>query len=119
MECFEKGASYETLEEMIYRQYDPDRPFDWCYVNPNTMICVAAVLCYEKSFGEAISHAVTAGFDTDCNGATVGSILGMRGGFQAIEEKWTKDLEPVLHSSISRYEKIELEEAVARTMKLI
>lgn len=119
VEHFEKGDSYEKLEKMIYQKYDPDQSFDWCYVNPNTMICVAAVLCYEKSFGEAIAHAVTTGFDTDCNGATVGSILGMRGGFGAIEEKWLKDLEPVLHSSISGYEKIELEEAVARTMKLL
>lgn len=119
IEHFENGDSYEKLEELIYRQYDPSQPFDWCYVNPNTMICVAVILCYEKSFGEAIAHAVTAGFDTDCNGATVGSILGMRGGFRSIEEKWTEDLEPVLHSSISRYEQIGLEEAVARTMKII
>ena len=119
-----KMWGHYTSKDMIDWEYQgvklyPDQPFDWCYVNPNTMICVAAVLCYEKSFGEAIAHAVTTGFDTDCNGATVGSILGMRGGFHAIEEKWTEDLEPVLHSSISRYEQIGLEEAVMRTMKLL
>jgi hypothetical protein len=33
---------------------------------------------------------VETGFDTDCNGATVGSVLGMRNGFSGIDSVWTE-----------------------------
>jgi len=57
--------------------------------------------------------------ETDCNGATVGSILGLMNGFQAIDEMWMWDMQPVLNTSISRYTRIPVEELVDRTMLLI
>ena len=44
--------------------------------------------------------AVQAGFDTDCNGATVGSVVGMRNGIGGVGEAWTAPVRGQLSTSI-------------------
>ncbi len=43
-------------------------------------------------FGQAICDSVNCGYDTDCTGATLGSILGIILGQEALPEKWMKPL---------------------------
>jgi len=47
---------------------------------------------YGKGFGDSLCKAVNCGFDTDCTGATLGALLGILGGADAIPARW---LEPV------------------------
>ena len=54
----------------------------------NAVICTAAILVSKGDFSKAITFAVTCGYDTDCNGATVGSVLGMLQGYSEIDKKW-------------------------------
>ena len=56
------------------------------------------------------------GFDTDSNGATVGSILGMRGGIRAVGEEWLKPLNGRMDTSLSGTGWISIEEMVQKTM---
>jgi ADP-ribosylglycohydrolase len=50
------------------------------YTNNNTALVVAAVLLGGHDFEKVITTAVMGGWDSDCNGATAGSIIGaMRG----------------------------------------
>ncbi len=49
-------------------------------------------LLYGKDFAETICIAVNCGYDTDCTGATVGSILGIIHGNKGLPEKWTAPL---------------------------
>ncbi|MBP7344326.1 MAG: ADP-ribosylglycohydrolase family protein, partial [Clostridia bacterium] len=44
--------------------------------------------------------AVQTGFDTDCNGATVGSIIGMQKGIEHIPVYWTAPIKNKLDTSI-------------------
>ena len=44
--------------------------------------------------------AVETGFDTDCNGATVGSIFGMAHGIAAIPEYWAKPINDTLETTV-------------------
>lgn len=119
LNMFQSGKSYEQVIEFIHKKYNEKDWFDWCYVNPNTMLVVASVLYFERKFGEAICNTVVAGFDTDCNAATVGSILGMMNGYRSIEDKWMDGLELKINSSIHHFYEITLKDAVARTLKLI
>jgi ADP-ribosylglycohydrolase len=47
---------------------------------------------YGEDFGDAICKAVNCGYDTDCTGATLGSILGILAGQRNLPEKWTAPL---------------------------
>ena len=55
----------------------------------NAAIVAMALLWGEKDFSRSIGLAVGAGLDTDCNGATTGSVLGALLGARCIPEHWT------------------------------
>ena len=119
MEIRKKNGTFEDVIDLVHKRYREEIFFDWCYVIPNAMIVTACVLWFTEDYSEGICHAVSAGFDTDCNGATVGSVLGIINGMSGIEEKWVAGLEPVLRTSIHRYREMPLDEAVTRTVKMI
>jgi hypothetical protein len=58
-------------------------------------------------------------FDTDCNGATVGSILGMRGTDSCIDDIWKKPINNKIHTSIFGVGTVDIDEAVAHTLEHI
>ncbi|MCX7794961.1 MAG: ADP-ribosylglycohydrolase family protein [bacterium] len=47
---------------------------------------------YGEDFGDAICKAVNCGYDTDCTGATLGSILGIILGKDGLPTKWIEPL---------------------------
>lgn len=71
-----------------------------CHTITNAAIVALGVLYGELDFERSITTAVMAGFDTDCNGATVGSIVGAAVGAQALPAKWVEPLKDTIHSSI-------------------
>ena len=54
----------------------------------------------EGDYEKAITRTVLACFDTDCNGATVGSIMGMMLGAKALPEKWTGVMNDTIHTDL-------------------
>ena len=60
--------------------------------------------------------AVQACFDTDCNGATVGSILGMRGGTKTISAVWKDAIRNKLQTSIFGVGEVNVDDVVATTV---
>ena len=60
--------------------------------------------------------AVETGFDTDCNGATVGSILGMVKGIGGIDEVWTNPINDTLHTSIFGVGTTKISDRVKQTL---
>ena len=81
---------------------------------------VAAVLLYGgMDYGKTICMAVETGFDTDCNGATAGSILGMVKGREAIGPEWYEAIDDQVETSIVGLGTYKLAELAALTMKHI
>ena len=70
-------------------------------------------------YGKSICLAVQTGFDTDCNGATVGSVLGMRNGISGIPKEWSEPVHGTLQTTILGMDKIPVTELVDVTMKHI
>lgn len=53
------------------------------------------------------------------NGATVGSILGMRGGIACINEYWKKPVNNKIHTSIFGVGTVDIEKAAEKTLEHI
>jgi len=81
----------------------------------NLAVVVWALCSAEDDFGAAIGNAVTAGWDTDCNGATVGGLFGLRG--SPIPDKWTKPWAGRIGVSLAGYQELHIEDVVQRTVE--
>ena len=78
------------------------------------MIVVMALLSCRKDLGKAICLAVEAAFDTDCNGATVGSILGILLGKTGIGPYWYETFHSRLFTTITGYTDVTVEQLAQR-----
>ena len=94
------GASAEECFDMIHEAYDEHTAHGWCHTIPNAMIVVTSLLYGEKDYGKSICMAVQTGFDTDCNGATVGSVLGMVLGADRLDPVWTDPVHDTLETTL-------------------
>ncbi|MBQ8696645.1 MAG: ADP-ribosylglycohydrolase family protein [Clostridia bacterium] len=115
----ENGVSREDCFKAIHEQYDEYNAHDWCHTNSNAMIVAAALLYGEGDYGKSVCMAVETGFDTDCNGATVGSVLGMANGLDGIPEYWKEPVNDTLHTSIFGIDTVKISDRVKLTMKHI
>lgn len=119
VEAFRSKVPQQKCFDMIHNQYDEYTSHDWCHTISNAMIVVAALLYGNGNYGKSICMAVETGFDTDCNGATVGSILGMANGIQSIPKYWTKPINDTLHTSIFGVDTVKISDRVKMTMEQI
>ena len=119
VDAYKKGISQNECFDMIHKKYDEYTSHGWCHTISNAMIVVASLLYGNGDFGKSICMAVETGFDTDCNGATVGSILGMILGFERIPEYWKKPINDKLYTSLFGIEAVKISERAKLTMKHI
>jgi len=117
--AYETGGPAEKAFAAITARWDEHRGHDWCHTISNAEIVTASLLWYGDEYGRAICRAVQCGFDTDCNGATVGSILGMAYGIDAVGEAWTSPLRGRLRTSLFGLTEISLDDAAERTIEQI
>ncbi|WAK01034.1 ADP-ribosylglycohydrolase family protein [Methylobacter sp. YRD-M1] len=97
------GATYTETVEHIHQCWDEKNPHDWCHSLSNAQIVAMGLLYGEGDYEKAITRTVLACFDTDCNGATVGSIMGMMLGADALPAKWTGVMHDTIHTSLRGY----------------
>ena len=113
---YEEGASLEECRKRIHTEWNEYNVHDWCHTISNAMICAMALLWGEGDFEKTICCAVETGFDTDCNGATVGSVIGIRNGAKQIPDKWTKPLCGKLDTTVFGVGHLDIKEAAQKTL---
>lgn len=119
LDSYKNGVSEQDCFKMIHEKYDEHSGHDWCHTISNAMIVVASLLYGEGNFSRSICMAVETGFDTDCNGATVGSILGMANGKETISEDWSAPIKNKLHTSIFGVGTVYISDCVEKTLSHI
>ena len=119
LEAKRRGTAQKDCFARIHAEYDEHDPHCWCHTISNAMLVAAALLYGEGDFGKSICLAVQAGFDTDCNGATVGSILGMRNGIGGIGREWTEPLHGKIHTTVFCLGTVRIEDCAERTLRHI
>jgi ADP-ribosylglycohydrolase len=82
----------------------------------NLAVVVWALCSAGGDFGAAIGNAVMAGWDTDCNGATVGGLFGLTGA--AVPPAWTDPWAGRIGVSLAGYAELQLDDIVARTVAI-
>lgn len=101
----------------IHARFNEFDQHDWCHTISNAAIVAASLLYGEGDYTRSICRAVQTGFDTDCNGATVGSIIGMRNGIGGIDRKWYEPLKGELDTTIFGTGRIRISDLVDLTIK--
>lgn len=113
------GESAEACFAWIHANYDESTGYHWCHTISNALIVVAALIFGKLDFGKSICLAVQTGFDTDCNGATVGSIVGMAIGAAGIPKHWTTVFNERVDTSIFGVGTVSVDEMVEMTINHI
>lgn len=116
---YRKGMSREDAFSGIHARWNEHNSHDWCHTISNAEIVAASLLYGKGDLGASICMAVETGFDTDCNGATVGSVLGMRNGAWSIDDKWTKPFNNLLDTSIFGVGMVNLSDMARKTIQHI
>ena len=80
----------------------------------NLALVIWALSSAQGDFGTAIGDAVAAGWDTDCNGATVGGLFGLTG--DPIPNSWTRPWAGRIGLSLAGYTELQVDEVVDRTV---
>jgi ADP-ribosylglycohydrolase len=109
------GVSYDDAVERLHARWDETNPHDWCHAISNAQIVALGLLYGDGDFELTITRAVQPCFDTDCNGATAGSVVGMMLGAKALPEKWTAIMRDTVQTGIAGYHRQRIS-ALARTM---
>jgi ADP-ribosylglycohydrolase len=84
--CWENKLPWGEARERIASRFGHLQP---CNAIPNHGFIIIGWL-YGRDFGDRLCQAVNCGYDTDCTGATLGSLLGILGGTAGIPERWKK-----------------------------
>lgn len=119
VDLYNNGTSPKDCFADIHQRWDEHNEHDWCHTISNAEIVVAALLYGNNDYARSICMAVETGFDTDCNGATVGSILGMKNGIQSIGKEWTAPISNRLNTAIFGAEIVEISQLVSKTLEHI
>lgn len=116
---YEKGVSVESCISDIRTRWNEESGYDWCHTISNAEIVTAALLYGNRDYGKSICIAVGACFDTDCNGATVGSVIGTAIGYNAIPEYWKNRVNDTLESTLMGYNSVSISDMAEKTLRFV
>lgn len=111
------GRDAGTLAEGLDRLHARYDHLHWVHVLPNAATIAFALERGGGRFGDSVCAAVTAGWDTDSVGATVGGVVGALVGVQGIGERWTAPIDGRIATSLPGGEQ-RIEDLAARTARL-
>lgn len=110
-----EGLSFDAVRARIHGEWTETNSHHWCHTISNAIIVAAALLWGEEDFGATICMAVSCTFDTDCNGATCGSILGIRHGAARLPEQWTAPLRDKIETGLVGYQYLAISQLARET----
>jgi ADP-ribosylglycohydrolase len=109
------GLDWEQAIEEIERTY---ASMSFVHTINNAAVVAAALLWGEGDFSRSIALAVQGGWDTDCNGATVGSVCGALVGAAAIPEHWRAPIGDRVQSALFGFGESRISVLAERTTRL-
>jgi len=106
-------------EDVLNRLYQQFGDYYWVHSINNAALVAAALLYGAGDYERSICQAVMGGWDTDCNGATVGSIIGTILGAKRLPARWIDPLHNKIRSSVKGFDNQAIDEVAVRTAQKI
>ncbi len=91
LQCYDDGMSYVDARNTILKE-NSDIGDGWFEAPSNVAYTMLGLLWGEGDFKKSMIYAINCGDDTDCTGATLGSILGIIGGTAGIPSDWSEHI---------------------------
>lgn len=111
-------ASLSDWEAVYDRIKESTRQYHAGHTVNNAAYVVNALLASHGDFEKGITIAAMQGHDTDCNGATVGSILGVYLGRMKLPTKWISPLNDCLKTSLRELKETAISNLAERSFAL-
>ncbi|MBO3802935.1 MAG: ADP-ribosylglycohydrolase family protein [Candidatus Brockarchaeota archaeon] len=110
-----KYSSWEEAWEETARKYGSYHPV---HTINNLAFVLIGLLYGERDLGKTITRSVMCGFDTDCNGATSGSIIGALLGAKRLPSKWVEPLNDRVESAVLGFAENKISDLADRTIDM-
>jgi ADP-ribosylglycohydrolase len=114
----DEHAAGHTWEQAMAAMDQRLPGYSWVHTINNAEVVSAALLWGDGDFSRTIGLAVEASLDTDCDGATAGSVFGALHGTKALPGSWTDPLHDTLHSAVFGFDGVAISELARRTAAL-
>jgi ADP-ribosylglycohydrolase len=108
-------SSWEAAVDRLEQRYGH---YHWVHTINNAALVVAALLYGNGDYDRSICNVVMGGWDTDSNGATVGSVIGTMRGKSKLPESWIAPLKNRIRSSLKGFDNIALDQLAERTVRV-
>jgi len=106
------------FEDFMQRLDDKYIDMSGVHTINNALVVVMSLFYGEMNPDASIATSVMAGLDTDCNGATVGSIVGINSGKQNFGGELKGPLNDTIKPLVFGFQQISMAELAARTLKV-
>jgi ADP-ribosylglycohydrolase len=111
----DQGESWESAVAAIHRRWSGH---SWAHTVNNAAIIAAGLLWSEDDYATAVGLTVSGGLDTDSNGATAGSVMGVLCGARALPRHFVDPLDDRVRSAVFGYDNSSITELARRTLVL-
>ena len=115
LELHAQEASWEQLVERLDALVGH---YDWVHTVNNAAAIAASLLWGEGDLVQSVGLVVALGWDTDSDGATVGSVLGAMHGSAVVPTALSAPFNNQLRSAIRDYDRCSISELAQRTLVL-
>ncbi len=116
---YQTGLTVEEAQDRIRNEWDEKIGYCWLHAISNAMIVTSAMLWGQGDYGKTICYAVQVALDTDCNGATAGSVVGAVKGIEGIPARWSDPIKDTLQTTIAGYPMVRISSLAVETLDLI
>lgn len=89
LDCYDKGIDWKETRRILV---EDSADLGWFQAPANVAFSMLGLLYGEGDFKKSMILAINCGDDTDCTGATLGSIFGILNGTAGIPEDWKKHI---------------------------
>lgn len=114
----DEGLDANAALDRIHELWNEANPHEWCHTISNALVVAVSLLYGGMDLQATFDIALRAGFDTDCNAATAGSVVGLVRGAAALPAAWIEPLDDRLRTAVLGAEHVRLSDVAARTARL-